>query len=61
MLLRESAAKLSGLKLASISVPTACPDCGREHGQPYVTGLFVSARATVSGLPADGQRDIFAR
>ena len=42
MLLRELAAELSGLPLESIAVTAACPDCGREHGQPRVDGVFVS-------------------
>ena len=42
MLLRKSAAELAGLPLASITVTAACPDCGLEHGQPHVDGLFVS-------------------
>ncbi len=42
MLLRGLAAELTGRGLASITVTAACPDCGREHGQPRVEGLFVS-------------------
>jgi len=42
MLLRELVAELSGRELGSITVTAACPDCGREHGQPRVSGLHVS-------------------
>ncbi len=42
MLLRELAAELTGLPLECVTVTAACPDCGREHGQPRIDGLFVS-------------------
>ena len=42
MLLRELAAELTGRELESIPVSAACPDCGREHGQPRVAGLHMS-------------------
>jgi 4'-phosphopantetheinyl transferase len=42
MLLRELAAELTGRELESITVTAACPDCGREHGQPHVAGIHVS-------------------
>ena len=57
MLLRELAAELIGLPLESITVTAACPDCGREHGQPRVHGLFVSlshaGTATVAAASAE--------
>jgi 4'-phosphopantetheinyl transferase len=42
MLLRELAAELTGRELERVPVTAACPDCGREHGQPRVAGLHVS-------------------
>jgi len=50
MLLREVAAELTGRPLPLITIAAACPDCGREHGQPRIqhpvgaamNGLFVS-------------------
>lgn len=57
MLLRELAAELTGLPLESITVTAACPDCGLEHGQPRVDGLFVSlshaGAVTVAAASAD--------
>ena len=57
MLLRELAAELTGLPLESITVTAACPDCGREHGQPRVDGVFVSLShaggVTVAAASAD--------
>ena len=57
MLLRELVAELTGLPLESITVTAACPDCGREHGQPRVDGVFVSlshaGAVTVAAASAD--------
>ena len=42
MLLRELAAELTGHDLGRDPVTAACPDCGREHGQPRIDGIHVS-------------------
>jgi 4'-phosphopantetheinyl transferase len=44
MLLRELASEFTTLPLASIAIDARCPDCGRQHGRPTITGtaLFVS-------------------
>jgi 4'-phosphopantetheinyl transferase len=44
MLLRELVSEFTGLPLASIGIDARCPDCGRQHGRPTITGteLFVS-------------------
>ncbi len=44
MLLRELASEFTGLPLTSIAIDARCPDCGRQHGRPTITGtdLFVS-------------------
>jgi 4'-phosphopantetheinyl transferase len=42
MLLRELAAEATGRPLEQVAISAACPDCGREHGQPRIAGLHVS-------------------
>ena len=52
MLLRTLAGELLGLDPVAVPLSATCPDCGRPHGQPRISGLTVSLARCATAIVA---------